>query len=101
MKIKQGDSVLIMAGRDRGRKGKVLKVFPREARIIVEGVNIRKKHVKGRRAGEKGQVVAREAPLHISNCKLICAKCGVPARVGFHREGKKAHRVCKKCGGEA
>jgi len=109
MKIKKGDTVLIISGKDRGRKSKVLKTFPKEERLIVEGINLRKKHVRPKKAGEKGQIVELPAPLHVSNVKLICTKCGKATRVGYKSPPTKAKlgggqkskiRICKKCGQE-
>lgn len=100
MKIKSGDKVLIISGKDRGRVGKVFKSFPREKKILVEGINLRKKHVKPRREGEKGQIIEMPAPIDVSNVKLICPKCGKPTRVSFKIEAERKFRVCKKCGQE-
>lgn len=100
MKIKKNDLVLIISGKDRGRKGKVLKVFPKENRILVEGINLRKKHQRPKKADEKGQIITLPAPIDISNVKLICSKCGKATRVGFKIEGDKKLRICKKCGQE-
>jgi len=98
MKIKKGDTVLIIAGKDRGRKGKVLKAFPKENKILVEGINLKKKHQRPRRSGEKGQIVILPAPIDVSNAKLICPKCGQATRVGYRfGEDKKKYRICKKC----
>ena len=98
MKIKKGDNIIVISGKDSGRKGKVVRVFPREHRIMVEGVNSRKKHVKPKRSGEKGQVVTVFAPFHVSNVKLICAQCGQATRAGYKVEGDRKSRICKKCG---
>jgi len=100
MKIHKNDQVLIISGKDRGKKGKVLAVFPKEAAVVVEGSNIRKKHVKPKRSGEKGQVVETPAPIAVSNVKLICPKCGKLTRVGYKLVEDKKYRICKKCGGE-
>jgi len=100
MKIHKNDQVLIISGKDRGKKGKVLAVFPKEAAVVVEGSNIRKKHVKPKRSGEKGQVVETPAPIAVSNVKLICPKCGKLTRVGYKIVEDKKYRICKKCGGE-
>ena len=100
MKIKKSDTVLIISGKDRGRKGKVLKVLPKEEKLIVEGMNLRKKHRKPRRAGEKGQMIQFSAPLHVSNIKLICPKCGKATRVGYKIEREKKYRICKQCSQE-
>ena len=97
MKIKQGDQVLVISGKDRGKKGKVIQVFPKKSRILVEGVNLRKKHVKPKRTGEKGQIVEMPGAIHISNTKLICPKCSKPTRVGYRIIEKRKYRVCKKC----
>jgi len=100
MKIKKDDTVLITSGKDRGRKGKVLEAFPKESRILVEGMNLRKKHQRPKRSGEKGQIIEMPAPIHISNVKLICPKCGKATRIKYKiTEGKK-YRTCKKCGQE-
>lgn len=98
MKIKAGDKVIVLSGKNRGKSGKVTHTFPKESRVIVEGVNIQKKHVRAKRQGEKGQKVEMAAPIDISNVKLICSKCNKPARVGYKVEGKEKYRVCKKCG---
>jgi len=100
MKLRKGDTVLITSGKDRGRKGKILKVFPKKNRILVEGINLRKKHQKPKRTGEKGQMVTLPAPIGISNAKLICPKCGKAARVGYRIVDDKKYRVCKKCSQE-
>lgn len=100
MKIKKGDTVLVISGKDRGRKGKVLRSFPKEDRVIVEGINLRKKHLRPRRAEEKGQIVEIPAPIHVSNLKLICSKCGQATRVGYKIVEEKKYRICKKCGQE-
>jgi len=97
MKIKTGDNVLVTAGKDRGKKGKVIRTFPREAKIVVEGVNVRKKHVRAKKAGQKGQVVEMPFSFSVSNVKILCVKCGKATRVGYKVDGKKKARVCKKC----
>lgn len=97
MKIKKGDNILVIAGKDKGKTGKVLRAFPREDKVLVEGVNFIKKHVRPRRAGEKGQIITMPSPIHISNIKLICPNCGRPARVGYKLEQDKKFRICKKC----
>jgi len=103
MKIKNNDTVLIIAGKDRAKKGKVIQVLPKEGRIVVEGINIVKKHVRPRRAGEKGQRVEVPRPLDVSNVKLICPKCKKATRIGYKamlKGREKKVRVCKKCGQE-
>ncbi len=102
MKIKKGDQVLVIAGKDRGRKGKVIKALPKEGKVIVEGMNIKKKHIRPRREGEKGQIAQIPAPIDVSNVKLICPKCGKATRVGYKQkvrgDGERVKiRICKKC----
>ena len=98
MKIKKGDNVLIIAGKDKGKTGKIFKALPKEGGVLIEGVNMRKKSVRPKREGEKGQIVPVPAVLNVSNIKLICPKCGKAVRVGYKLEGKEKSRVCKKCG---
>ena len=100
MKIKKGDTVLIISGKDRGRRGKVLDVFPQEGRVVVEGMNIRKRHVRPKKSGEKGQIAETPTPFSTSNVKLICSQCGKPTRVGYKITKGKKYRICKKCGKE-
>lgn len=100
MKIKKSDTVLIITGKDRGKKGRVLEVFPKEGKAVVEGLNLRKKHFKPKKTGEKGQVAQIPSALHISNLKLICSKCGKATRIGYKMADEKKFRVCKKCNQE-
>jgi large subunit ribosomal protein L24 len=100
MKIKTGDTVLIISGKDKDKTGKVIEVFSDDHRIMVEGINIVKKHVRPKRSGEKGQRVEVPRPFHVSNAKLICPKCKKPTRVGARIIEKRKYRVCKKCGQE-
>ncbi len=100
MKIKKNDTVLITIGKDQGKKGKILKSLPKDKKVVVEGLNLAKKHRRARRAGEKGQTVEVPKPLDISNVKLICPRCGQAARVGYKIAGAEKSRVCKKCDSE-
>ncbi len=102
MKIKKDDLVLIIAGKDRGRKGKVIMAIPKENKVIVEGLNIIKKTIKPRREGEKGKIVELPRPIDVSNAKLICPSCKKATRVFLKRikDKKKKFRVCKKCNAE-
>jgi len=97
MRIKKGDIVLIISGKDRGRKGKVIEAFPKQDRLIVEGINLKKKHMKPKKSGEKGQIVEMPGPLNVSDVKIICSKCGKAVRTGYELKGKKKYRICKKC----
>jgi len=98
MKIRRGDEVLVLTGRDQGETGKVRRAFPRENRVLVEGVNMVKRHMKPRGRTSQAGIITREAPIHVSNVMLICPKCQQPTRIGFRllEDGSKA-RVCKKC----
>lgn len=100
MKIKKGDNVIILKGKERGKKGKVQKAFPKEGKLIIEGMNMRKKHVKPKRAGGKGQVVLLAGAIPIANVGLVCPKCQKPARLGFKLQGAKKYRFCKRCKAE-
>lgn len=97
MRIKKGDTVLILSGKDRGRTGKVEKVLPKKKKVIVDGINIIKKHVRPRKQKQKGEIVEVSAPLDMSNAKLICPKCNKPARVGYKIVDDNKIRICKKC----
>jgi len=96
-KIKKGDTVLIVKNKDRGKKGKVIKVIPKDSRIIVEGVNLVKKHLKPKTAAEKGKIIEIPAPLSWSNVRVICPSCSRPTKIGFRLENEKKVRYCKKC----
>ena len=97
MKVKKGDSVLIITGKDKGRTGKITRALPKEMKILVEGINLKKKHIKSRREGEKGQIVDVPAPLTVSNVKLIFPKCGKAVRVAYEIKDGDKKRICKKC----
>ena len=98
MKIRKDDTVVITAGKDSGKRGKVRRVWPDEERVIVEGANMIKRHSRARRAARQAGIIELEAPIHVSNVMLVCSKCGKPTRVGFHflADGKRV-RVCKSC----
>jgi large subunit ribosomal protein L24 len=98
MKIKKSDKVKIIAGKDEGKEGKILEVFPEERKLVVEGLNLAVKHMRPRRSGEKGQRIQFPMPLNASNVMLVCNKCSKLTRVGYKilENGKKV-RMCKKC----
>jgi large subunit ribosomal protein L24 len=98
MRLKKGDTVLIISGKDRGKKSKVLQVFPKEEKVMVEGINLRKKHRKPKKSGEKGQIITLAGPISASNAKVVCTKCGKASRIGYKMAGKEKIRICKKCG---
>jgi len=96
-KIKKGDKVKVLAGKDRGKVGVVEIVLTAKKRVKIEGVNVVKKHQKAKRSGEKGQLISLSMPIDISKVQLICPKCSKPSRVGRVMDGDKKFRVCKKC----
>ena len=98
MKIRKDDEVLVITGDDRGKKGKVRRYYPGEDRLVVEGANMVKRHMKPRPNVRQAGIVEREAPIHVSDVMLICTKCNKPTRAGFLiLEGGNKARVCKKC----
>jgi large subunit ribosomal protein L24 len=98
VKIQRDDTVLVISGKDKGKRGKVRRVLPVEGHLIVGGINMIKKHSKAQRAARQAGIIEREAPLSISKVMLICSKCNRPVRVGFSflEDGKKI-RVCRAC----
>jgi len=98
MKIRKNDNVLVIAGRDRGKKGKVRFAYPKKERLMVEGVNFVKKHTRALRQVRQAGIIEREAAIHMSNVMLVCTKCNKPTRVGFRflEDGKKV-RTCRLC----
>ncbi len=98
-KFKVGDEVRITAGREKGKKGKVEKVLPKEHKLVVAGVNIYKRHKKATRTQSAG-IFEIPRPIPVANLAVICPKCGKITRVGFKMEGKIKHRICKKCKGQ-
>ncbi len=98
MKIKKGDKVIVIAGKDKGATGVVLKAIPTEDRVVVEGVNIAKRHQKSRTTGQSGQIVDKTMPVHVSNVALVDPKGGKATRIGIKREDGKRVRVAKKSG---
>lgn len=99
MKIKRGDQVKIITGKDRGKTGKVERAFPKKKRVVVAGVNLVKKHHRGRGLQDPGGIIKMPAPLDVSKVMLICPLCKEATRVGYEFEGERKMRACKKCGG--
>lgn len=97
MKIKKNDQVVVIAGKDKGKRGKVLKVFPKKQKILVENINIVKKHQRAKTARAKGQIIEMPMPLFISKVMLICPKCSMLTRVGYSIVNENKYRICKKC----
>jgi len=97
MKIKKGDTILVISGKDKGKKAKVLEAFPREKKILAEGINLVKKHRRAKSEKEKGQVIEIPKKINVSNVKFLCPKCSKAVRIGYKIVEKKKYRVCKKC----
>jgi large subunit ribosomal protein L24 len=97
-KIKKGDKVIVLTGRDKGRQGEVVRVWPKEGRLVVSGLNLVKRHTRPSQADPQGGIKTKEAPLHISNVAFVDPKTGEPTRVGFRMEGEKKVRYAKKSG---
>jgi len=97
MKIRKGDTVKLLSGKDRGKRGTITRVFPLVARVLVDGLNVRKKHRRSRRQDRKGEVILIPAPLAASAVQLICPSCGKPTRVGYTVTDPKKVRTCKRC----
>jgi len=97
MKIKKGDTVQVLSGNDKGKTGEVLEVIPKTEKVIVKGVNVRKKHVKARKQGEESGIISVECAIHSSKVNVVCPKCGKSTKIGFKIEKDEKVRVCKKC----
>lgn len=97
-KIRKDDTVEVIAGKDKGKRGTVVRVIAKKDAVIVSGVNIVKKAMKKRSQQDQGGIVEIEAPLNISNVGIVCKKCGRPVKIGYKFNGNKKVRVCRKCG---
>ncbi len=100
MKIKKGDTVKILYGKEAGKQGPVVAVSPKKNSVIVEGLNLYKRHLKGDGRTRTSEVVTIEKPFELSKVMLVCPLCNKPTRVGIKRDGDKVSRICKKCGKE-
>lgn len=98
MRIKKGDTVQVLSGNDKGKTGEVLQVIPKADKIIVKGINIRKKHVKPRKQGEEGGIIPVEVAIPSAKVNVVCSKCGKATRIGYSEEKGEKIRICKKCG---
>ena len=98
MKIKKGDKVKVIAGKDKGKEGSVEKIFLEKAKVTVTGVNVVKRHVKPGKVSKEGGIISMEKPVSVSNVILVCSSCGKTTRVGYKMVGDKKTRICKKCG---
>ena len=101
LKIRKGDRVRVLTGKDRGKEGTVMRALPRDRKVIVDGVNVAKKHQGPTRTTQQGGIIDKDMPLPVANVALVCPSCGKPTRVGykFDRAGDKI-RICRKCEGE-
>jgi len=97
MKLIKGDTVKIVSGKDRGKTGAIIRVLPEAGKVIIDGLNLVKKHSRPRKQGEKGQMVSVPRPLTASKVMLVCSSCKEPTRVGGRMEGARKVRYCKKC----
>lgn len=104
MRVRRNDQVLVLAGEYRGKKGKVLKVFPAQSRVIVEGINFIHRHMRATNKMPQGGIVKKEAPIHVSNVMVICPKCNTPTRIkrdflsSQEKKSRAKARFCKSCG---
>ncbi len=96
-KVKKGDTVEVIQGKERGKRGKVLRVMAEDERVVVERLNFIKRHVRPSQKNPQGGVIEREGGIHISNVEVVCPSCGQPSRMGMSLEGGTKVRVCKKC----
>ena len=98
MKIKKGDTVKIVAGKDKGKEGKVLQALTKEDKVLVEGVNQYKRHLKSRDRNKPSEIVTITKPLPVASVSFICPKCKKPSRIGYTIDGKEKMRLCRNCG---
>ncbi len=98
MRIKKGDNVQVLSGNDKGKTGEVLEVIPKQNKVIVKDVNVRKKHVKARKQGEESGIIPIEVAIPSSKVNVVCPKCGKTTKIGYSMEKDEKVRVCKKCG---
>ncbi len=100
MRIRKGDNVQVLSGNDKGKTGEVLEVLQKEDKVVVKGVNVRKKHVKARKQGDESGIIPVECAIPASKVNVVCPKCGKVTKVGYRVDNDKKVRVCKKCGAE-
>ena len=98
MRIKKGDTVQVLSGKDKGKTGEVLEIQPKTNQVVVKGLNIIKKQSKPRKQGEEGGILSMEGAMHVAKVNVVCPKCGKATKVGYSEEKGEKVRVCKKCG---
>ncbi len=99
MKLRKGDRVRVLSGKDKGKEKEIMRVLPAENKVIVDGVNVVKKHQRAMRATMQAGIIDKDMPLPVSKVALICSSCG-PTRVGYRFDGNNKIRICRKCGGD-
>lgn len=97
MKIKKNDNVMMLSGKDRGKSGKVVRIFPGDAKVMIEGLNLLTRHQRPRGQGQKGQKIQIPRKVPVGTVMLVCPKCSQKARIGYRVEAESKQRVCKKC----
>lgn len=97
MRIKKGDTVKILSGNDRNKTGEVLEVIPKTQKVVVKGVNIRKKHMKPKKQGEEGGIISVECAIHSAKVNVVCPKCNASTKIEYQIEKDQKIRICKKC----
>ena len=97
MKLKKGDHVIVLSGKDVGKEGEITRVIPERNRVIIDGVNVAKRHQRATRATMQGGIIDKDMPIHVSNVAIVCNDCGA-TRIGYRFEGAEKIRVCRKCG---
>jgi large subunit ribosomal protein L24 len=100
MKIKKGDTVQVLSGNDKGKTGEVLETVPKNNKVIVKGINVRKKHVKPKKQGAEGGIISVECAVDSSKVGVVCSKCNKPTKIGYEIEKDGKVRICKKCKGK-
>lgn len=99
MRLRSGDKVKVIAGKDAGKESRIERVFPESDKILVEGVNTAKRHQKARSQTMQGGIIDKDMPIHVSNVMIVCEDCG-PTRIGYRNDDRGKHRICRKCGGD-
>jgi large subunit ribosomal protein L24 len=98
MKLRVNDQIIVLKGKDKGHKGKIQKIFPRQGKVLIPGVNISKRHTKPQGEGRPGGIIDKVFPLHSSSVALLCPKCSQATRIGYQISRGEKQRICKKCG---
>jgi large subunit ribosomal protein L24 len=100
MRLRDGDKVKVISGKDAGKESRIIKVFPKSDQVIVEGVNTAKRHTRPRGQTMQGGIVDKDMPIHVSNVMIMCEDCGRPVRISYRADEHGKHRVCPKCGSD-